>query len=130
MAWQAKSGCAEHQDDSRQVDSAIGVNKVGCSPKPKIWKAPRHAYKTHACKRYTPTTYTSMRTLGGRHSYLAAVPAELSAPPASTASLRLAEEVVDLKRKRQHIEKYKISIGDGELDEPQHTKISRRLDGV
>jgi hypothetical protein len=57
---------------------------------------------------------------GCRHSYLAAVPAEPSAAPAFTAPLRLAEEVVDPKRKRQHIEKDKRFMEDGELEESQH----------
>jgi len=42
--------------------------------------------------------------------------AEPSAPPGSIAFLRLVEKIVDRKRKRQHIEKYKRSIEDGELD--------------
>jgi hypothetical protein len=52
-------------------------------------------------------------------------PAEPSAPPASTAPLRLAEEAVGPKRKRKHTEKYDKSVEDGELDESQYAKISR-----
>ena len=52
--------------------------------------------------------------------------AEPSAPPASTAPSRLAEEAVGPKRKRQHTEKYMESVEDGELDESQHAKIGRR----
>jgi hypothetical protein len=49
-----------------------------------------------------------------------------SAPPASTAPSRLAEEAVGPKRKRQHTERYEESVEDGELDESQHGKIGRR----
>jgi hypothetical protein len=44
-------------------------------------------------------------------------PAKSSAPPASTAPSRLAEEAVGPKRKRQHTERYKKSVENGELDE-------------
>ena len=50
-------------------------------------------------------------------------PAEPSAPPASTAPSRLAEEAFALKRKRQHIERYEKSVEDSEIDESQHTKM-------
>jgi hypothetical protein len=53
-------------------------------------------------------------------------PAELSAPPASTAPSRLAGEAVGPKRKRQHTERYVKAVEDGELDESQHAKIGRR----
>ena len=52
--------------------------------------------------------------------------AEPFAPPASTAPSRLTEEVFGPKRKRQHTERYNKSVEDGELDESQHAKISRR----
>jgi hypothetical protein len=53
-------------------------------------------------------------------------PAEPSAPPASTAPSRLADEAIGPKRKRQHTERYVKAVEDGELDESQHAKIGRR----
>jgi len=54
MAWQAKSGCAEHRDDSGQVDSTIGVSKVGCSLKTKTWKATEHHLEFRALEFLSP----------------------------------------------------------------------------
>jgi hypothetical protein len=53
-------------------------------------------------------------------------PAEPSAPPASTAPSRLADEAVGPKQKRQHTERYVKAVEGGELDESQHAKIGRR----
>ena len=45
--------------------------------------------------------------------------------PSFYSTLRLAEEVIDPKRKREYIEKCRRFIEDDELDKSQHTKISR-----
>jgi hypothetical protein len=60
-----------------------------------------------------------MRALGCQYPYLAGVLVESSAAPTPIAPLRLAEEVVDPKRKRWRNEKYKRPI------ESQLTKVSR-----
>ena len=44
-------------------------------------------------------------------------PAEPSAPLASIALSRLADEAVGLKRKRQYTKRYVKAVEDGELDE-------------
>lgn len=66
-----------------------------------------------------------MRALGCQYPYLAGVLAESWAAPTPIAPLRLAEEVVDPKRKRWRNKKYKRPIEDGKLDESQLTKVSR-----
>jgi hypothetical protein len=57
--------------------------------------------------------------------YLPAVPYRAVGAPAFTAPLRLADEAVGPKRKKQHT-RYVKAVEDGELVESQYAKISRR----